>query len=206
MMITTNQLYNTLSEILAEVKEITGVPSLGQTMSVSQWYDEYGSILHGADFDFAARHCAETVLEECGANQDSKFTVNWGGQFLSVYKAEFPDEYICQNLKNALLEALSENGIGFDYDELFDCTILRKSEFHELLEDVHSFVEPRDCPWYGAEKFYDELSGIDIQKTAVACLCGENDFYDTTYYFAVVGNTVIVTIKYFSSDMKISWD
>ena len=205
-MISNDQLYMILSEIMKELEDKHTLPDIGQAAVVSEWHDEYGSILHGADFDFVARHFGKTTLEEWGANQDSKFTVNYFGQFLLVYKAEFPDGYICQNLKNALVEAISSNVIEFDYDDLFSCTILNKSEFHELCEDVHSFVESNDYPWHGAKKFYDELSGMDIQKTAVVCLCGEDDLYDMTYYFAVVGNTVIVTRKYFSSDMRISWN
>lgn len=205
-MITSHQLYIVLSDIMEELKKEYVLPDVEQTAAISQWHDEYGSILHDADFNFAARHLGETFLKEQGANQDSKFTVNYFGNFLLAYKAEFPDGYLCHNLKNALIEALRSDVIDFEYEDLLRCNMLKESEFSELLEEVYGFVEPLDHPWYGAKTFYDELSGADIQNAAVACLYGKGGLDDILQYIAVIDDTIIVTRKYFSSDMSISWN
>lgn len=205
-MISNDQLYMILSEIMKELEDKHTLPDIGQAAVVSEWHDEYGSILHGADFDFAVRHFGKASLEASGANQNSIFTVNYFGGFLLTYKAEFPDGYTCHNLKNALVGALRSDVINFEYEDLFSCNMLKKSEFSELLEEVHRFVEPLDHPWYGAKTFYDELSRMNIQNAAVACLYGKDDLYETQHYIAVVDNSIIVIRKYFSSDMSISWN
>lgn len=204
-MVTSDQLYIVLSDILKELEENYMLPDVEQTAAVTQWHDEFGSIQHDADFDFAARHCGKAFLEERGFNQDSKFTVNYYGDFLLVYKAEFPEGYLCHNLKDALVEVLRSDVIDFVYSDLsLHCNILKKSEFSEFLKEIHSWIEPFDHPWYGTSKLYDELLGMDTQDAAVVSICGKGDFCDTPHDVVVVGNTVIVTRHYISTDMTIS--
>ena len=205
-MVTSDQLYIVLSDILKELEENYMLPDVEQRAAVTHWQDEFGSILRDADFNFAARHFGKSFLKEMGANQDSKFTVNYYGDFLLVYKVEFPEGYLCKNLKNALIESLRSDVIDFEYENFLHCNILKRSAFSEFLKEIHSWIEPFDYPWYGTEKFYEELSGMDSQDAAVVRLCGKGHFDDTPHDVVVVGNTVIVARHYSSTDMTISWN
>ena len=128
-MVTSDQLYIVLSDILKELEENYMLPDVEQTAAVTQWHDEFGSILHDADFEFVARHLGKTTLEEWGANQNSKFTVNYFGHFLLVYKAEFPEGYLCHSLKEALVEVLRSEVIDFEYEDFLHCNILKNPSF-----------------------------------------------------------------------------
>lgn len=123
-----------------------------------------------------------------------------------AYKVEFPEGYLYKNLKNALIESFRSDVIDFEYEDFLHCNILKRSGFSEFLKEIHSWIEPFDYPWYGTEKFYEELSGIDSQDAAVVRLCGKGHFDDTPHDVVVVGNTVIVARHYSSTDMMISWN
>lgn len=205
-MITSDQLYIVLSDILKELEEEYVLPEVTQAAAVSKWHDEFGSIQCDADFDYAARHIGKTTLEEWGANHNSKFRVNYFGDFLLVYKAEFPEGYLCHSLKEALVEVLRSEVIDFEYEDFLHCNILKESEFSEFLKEIRSWIEPFDYPWYGTKQLYDELLEMDAQNAAAVQLCGKGHFDDTPHDVVVVGNTVIVARHYSSTDITISWN
>lgn len=205
-MVTSDQLYIVLSDILKELEENYMLPDVEQTAAVTQWHDEFGSIQHDADFDFAARHLGKTFLDGMGLNQDSKFTVNYFGDFMLVYKAEFPEGYLCHSLKEALVEVLRSEVIDFEYEDFLHCNILKESEFSEFLKEIRRWSKPLDHPWHGTKQFYDELLEMDTQNATAVRLCGKGDFYDTPHDVVIVGNTVIVARHYSSTDMTILWN
>ena len=95
-----------------------------------------------------------------------------------VYKAEFPEGYLCHSLKEALVEVLRSEVIDFEYEDFLHCNILKESEFSEFLKEIRSWIEPFDYPWYGTKQLYDELLEMDAQNAAAVQLCGKGHFDD----------------------------
>lgn len=65
-MVTSDQLYIVLSDILKELEENYMLPDVEKRAAVTYWHDEFGSILRDADSNFAARHFGKSFLEEMG--------------------------------------------------------------------------------------------------------------------------------------------